>query len=292
MNAFAEGSANNVLGGRGPVKKELDLDKIHGTGAEGFMDYNAASASSAMPESIVQAPAPASPPSQLPVRQSSIRRQPAPVPAAANRVDRTLLPDRPAVIDLKSKTEPVHGEETAGLGTSTFFEGTAAPAARVAMERRTSELDNAVGGGLTRKKSLMQKMRGTSRTRPSASETGAGAPPQDRLSPPVPTLEPPQRRSPGLPLSAGGRTRMQDTSNPFFAEASKKDPSVKVADVGDAGLPMRTRNRTLSSPQNPLIRTKTSDSAGGAGGSENDGKVGGGGLLSRVKSLRRGRRES
>lgn len=39
MEAFPVGSANNALGGAGPVNDKIDLDKIHGRGAEGFTDF-------------------------------------------------------------------------------------------------------------------------------------------------------------------------------------------------------------------------------------------------------------
>lgn len=41
MQAFPTGSANNTLGGSGPVNQKIDLDKYHGRGAEGFNDYAA-----------------------------------------------------------------------------------------------------------------------------------------------------------------------------------------------------------------------------------------------------------
>jgi hypothetical protein len=57
----------------------------------------------------------------------------------------------------------VHGDETEGLGTSTFLEGT--PAARSAIVRRQVEqAQETAEGGLQRKKSLAQRIR--QRTRP------------------------------------------------------------------------------------------------------------------------------
>jgi hypothetical protein len=52
------------------------------------------------------------------------------------------------------KTEPVHGVESAGLGTSTFLEG--APAPKAAIERAGIEEEE---NGLVRKKSIVQKIR-------------------------------------------------------------------------------------------------------------------------------------
>lgn len=39
MSAFPAGSANNSLGGSGPLNQKMDLDKYHGRGAEGFTDF-------------------------------------------------------------------------------------------------------------------------------------------------------------------------------------------------------------------------------------------------------------
>lgn len=39
MHAFPAGSANNSLGGSGPLNSKIDLDRIHGRGAEGFTDF-------------------------------------------------------------------------------------------------------------------------------------------------------------------------------------------------------------------------------------------------------------
>ncbi|KZM20026.1 hypothetical protein ST47_g8869 [Ascochyta rabiei] len=42
MHAFPVGSANNSLGGSGPLNAKIDLDRIHGRGAEGFTDFGGA----------------------------------------------------------------------------------------------------------------------------------------------------------------------------------------------------------------------------------------------------------
>lgn len=39
MQAFPTGSANNTLGGSGPVNTKIDLDRYHGRGEEGFNDF-------------------------------------------------------------------------------------------------------------------------------------------------------------------------------------------------------------------------------------------------------------
>ena len=39
MQAFPEGSANMALGGAGPLRSRIDLDKFHGRGEDAFSDY-------------------------------------------------------------------------------------------------------------------------------------------------------------------------------------------------------------------------------------------------------------
>lgn len=56
--------------------------------------------------------------------------------------------------DTSKKAIPVHGDTTAGLGSSTFLDGTPAP--------RTVPPSNGGGASLGRKKSLVQKLRGAS----------------------------------------------------------------------------------------------------------------------------------
>lgn len=69
----------------------------------------------------------------------------------------------PIIFDSQARGSLVHGDETHGLGTSTFLEGT--PAARSAIVRRQAEYAQEVAeGGLQRKKSLAQRIR--NRTRP------------------------------------------------------------------------------------------------------------------------------
>lgn len=69
----------------------------------------------------------------------------------------------PVIFDSQARTSLVHGDDSRGLGTSTFLEGT--PAARSAIVRRQVEHAQEVAeGGLQRKKSLAQRIR--QRTRP------------------------------------------------------------------------------------------------------------------------------
>ncbi|RFU80873.1 hypothetical protein TARUN_1349 [Trichoderma arundinaceum] len=69
----------------------------------------------------------------------------------------------PIIFDAQARGSLVHGDESHGLGTSTFLEGT--PAARSAIVRRQVEQAQEIAeGGLQRKKSLAQRIR--QRTRP------------------------------------------------------------------------------------------------------------------------------
>lgn len=76
---------------------------------------------------------------------------------------------QPNVQDSTQKIEYVHGDESLGLGTSTFLEG--APASRAAIQRTAAETaaiesaSMAKSGGLDRKKSLAQKIRGINNPR-------------------------------------------------------------------------------------------------------------------------------
>lgn len=205
-------------------------------------------------------------------------------------IDKRPAAERAMSFDPLARVEPVHGEETFGLGTSTFLEG--APASKKAMmQRRESETqvpDQATG--LMRKKSLAQRFRGISRTdrppmRSPEPRYGPGANGQGSEN------SPPQPRSPPPPFrdvqSAGGPSRIhQGESNPFdsmYDEAyDKKGASIQVA---EKERETDGRARAPSSPMRPLERRATTDSA------EADGEnKPAGGFLNRVKSLKGGRR--
>jgi hypothetical protein len=160
MSAFPLGSANNALGGSGPLNDKLDLDKIHGRGAEGFSDFGAAQTKEAA----------------------------------------TFGPKEPADI--------VHGDESHGLGTSTFLDG--APASRTAIQQRESENQRAMAdGGLGRKKSIAQRIRGISQPRRDFEGRPRIASPQARYG---------TAQSPNGPLTTGGSfaSNKANESNPFF----------------------------------------------------------------------------
>ncbi|KAJ5549411.1 hypothetical protein N7513_006645 [Penicillium frequentans] len=181
-------------------------------------------------------------------------------------------------MDAKTALEPVHGAQTMGLGTSTFLDG--APASRSAIARRESanEAQLAQNGGLQRKKSLAQRLRGKSGTGRLASPGRVGSPTEQG------TLSPPQL---GSSHSASSRTNER---NPFFQDDLDEEWDKKGSRIAEARLEGNGRLRSSSSPKQPtgLERKTTSDRA-----YEDQQKLnaGGGGFLNRMKSLRKPRPE-
>lgn len=271
MQAFPKDSANNALGGSGPVHKNIDFAQFHGRGAEGFTDYSTSGANN-----IISDPEPYAGFS-APTRTG---------PGVRPGVDRTTS------FNPKAKVEQVHGDESMGLGTSTFLEG--APASRTAIQRRESESDQhggvfGGGSGLGRKKSLVQKIKGISTSNRSAGATG-------RVTSPEPVFASPTSPTEGQALSAGGMRDLQDKREnpPFFNDYDdayeKKGARIQIAQE-QSDLQGSSRSRALSSPKRAapngmLERRVTNDGTG-----INDGESkSGGGFLSRVKSLKGGRR--
>ncbi|KAL6158086.1 hypothetical protein ACJBU6_03891 [Exserohilum turcicum] len=229
MEAFPAGSANNSLGGAGPLNTKIDLDRIHGRGAEGFTDFG----------------------------NTDIDWK-----------KRTQATEYSA----KAPEHIVHGEQSNGLGTSTFLEG--APASRKAIQedsdaQRQKQLAE---NGLGRKKSIAQRFRGISQPR--------------RYD--GPRMNSPEARyghSPSLsgPHSAGAIAQTKaNEKNPFFSDDYDKAYDAKGAAIktndfdGNMGSPPRGNN---------LQRSITTDNM-----SSPDAKAPSGGFLNRVKSLKGGRR--
>lgn len=282
MQAFAEGSLNNAIGGSGPVNKGLDFDRIHGRGAEGFDDYNSRPIAGAGDQfALPKRPAPDMRRDRVPPQY---RRQPqdgrAPPPPADAYAESMQIDDPKGPV-------LTHGEESLGLGTSTFLEG--APVPRSVLQRQTSNTDTQAqssgggGGGLQRKKSLAQKIRGMSRTK------------HDGMTSPEPryvNAESGTPMSPTSPHSTGGTAKLQEM-DPFFPDGTKTvEPLVEVREADEMQFSTIQRTRTASSPpRRGIMRRMTNETsppaaevkAGGSGG-------GGGGLLNRVKSLKGGRR--
>lgn len=270
MEAFPKDSMNMALGGAGPLRSRLDLDKFHGRGAEGFSEF------------------------------------------AATRKPDTVA-TMPVVVNPHDRAEQVHGDESFGLGTSTFLEGAPASRRAVAQRRRESEEDAAVvlqdggvgGGGLSRKKSLAQRLRGMSNTRRQIS--GDARSPGSQIPPSVTrwngninnnnpssgadagmsgeTVSPPRPQQQIKAVSAGGPARARakaDEVNPFFDVEYDAAFERKGAQIAEASTvaPALTRSVTNDGTISPTLR---------------DGEAGkgvGGGLLSRMRSLKGGGRRA
>jgi hypothetical protein len=244
MQAFPKDSLNNVLGGGGPLNKRPDHATFLGNNdEEAFKDYSKGGAGHNDYEPYPNNQKPSS--------------------------------KEPSLLIASQKVEPIHGDESLGLGTSTFLEG--APASRTAMQRRASE-QNSPPDGLSRKKSLAQKIRGINNN--NRREYG----PSGRMTNPDGV-----RATPDAPLHTPGGSKIHE-SNPFFNEFSKGDDtkkeSITIVEPDKIGRP-----RAPSSPKRGfgerLERRATSE---GSPGEAPPAKTGGG-FLSRVKSLKGGPRK-
>ncbi|KAI5804346.1 Pal1 cell morphology protein-domain-containing protein [Geopyxis carbonaria] len=230
VHAFPADSANNSMSGFGPLNKKADHSHVFGNrDPEAFNDYTTG-----------------------------------PRPTA----------NRATSFDPKAAIETVHGDESLGLGTSTFLDG--APASKIAMQRtisdsmddrpRSSSEGGVSGGGLQRKKSLAQKIRGMKTGAPSdapiSSRRRAPPPPGGPRSPGV---------SPTTPVDGNGE-------DPFFNDYDdaydRKGESITVVE--------RRRDRAPSSPKKPhpgITRVNTDEGTGN-------------GLMKRVRSLSKSKRRN
>ena len=246
MQAFPEGSMNMALGGAAPLHSRIDLDRFHGRGEEGFQDYG-----------------------------------------NTRKADTSYV--TPQLINPTDRIEQVHGVESYGLGTSTFLEG--APASKSALQRRESEeqtmmQDPSLGGGLQRKKSLAQRIRGMSGSQRRPAPGDIRSPNARYNGTDGADDSPPHNKA----MSAGGPARAVYTKenevNPFDNEYDsafeKKGTQIKIA---EQEKPNVGRARAPSSPKGPgLTRSVTADGAVRTSGEEE--KPSGGGFLHRMKSLK------
>ncbi|KAI6886020.1 Pal1-domain-containing protein [Hortaea werneckii] len=298
MQAFGVDSMNMVLGGSGPLRSKLDLDKIHGTGVEGFTDY----ASTRKQDTNIVNPY---------ERFEQVHGD-----ATDGLGTSTFLEGAPASRRDQQRRE---SEDQEAMYAKAGMAGG----------------NNGGGGGLTRKKSLAQRFRGMSNTRKvSGGGNNAGGlslepgrSPDARYQNPNTSLldsPPPAGAGAQKAVSAGGPSRAHFTRdneiNPFDKEYydsayEKKGAQIRIAEQqqsqetrpsGGGG----SRIRAGSSPRNPpLTRSITADSAqqvsrgrrsdeegkgpataAAAGSSGGGSGGGGGGFLSRMKSIRGGRR--
>ncbi|KAF1996547.1 Pal1-domain-containing protein [Amniculicola lignicola CBS 123094] len=248
MEAFPIDSANNALGGSGPVNKNIDLETFHGRGAEGFTDFSSAS-------------------------DKTLKR-----PEVEARTV-SFDPKSSVSFDPKGRADVIHGDESYGLGTSTFLEG--APASRAAIQRRESENQQAIASGdLGRKKSIAQRIRGISQPRRGF---GEGNP---RITSPEARYGH-GMRTPGSPPAQPQTTGVVKTneSNPFFNEYDDAYDR-KGATINTKSAETDSNQKSPTSPQrNPLHRAMTTESYEAP-----EKQSTGGGFLNRVKSLKGGRR--
>lgn len=237
MHAFPKDSLNNSIGGSGPLNAQADHSTIMGNATEeAFRDY---------------------------ARGAKFKNGYA-YPASSQK--------DPQIFDASSRGAVVHGDETHGLGTSTFLEGT--PAAKTAIARRQAEqAQDSSEGGLQRKKSLAQRIRNINRGPRDMSATG-------RLTSPDGVYN---AKSPdAMPAGSSAPTEQ----SPFFAEFSK----------GEDKLTIGNRNRALSPTSPPpvprrssgasLERRATTDATTPTGEAPSKPS----GLLGRMKSLKGGGR--
>ncbi|PYI07933.1 Pal1-domain-containing protein [Aspergillus sclerotiicarbonarius CBS 121057] len=240
MQAFPKDSANMALGGSGPNNSDIDHNLFHGRTEQGYNDFAA---------------------------------------SAAADPRRNENPN----FDPTARIEPIHGTESMGLGTSTFLEG--APASRADIQRRGSGPDGLnggggpSGGGLQRKKSLAQRLRGMNKP-----SSGRVVSPEGSYTPAVPTG------------SGHIGTIRANEKNPFFQDYDdawdKKGAQINMSEEarGTGGA----RARSSSSPKQPtgLERRFTNErSYTGFEEGKSSGGGGGGGFINRMKSLRKPRPE-
>ena len=249
MQAFPKDSLNNALGGGGPLNTRPDHSTFLGNNdAEAFTDYSAGGIGSQGYE---------------PYGNGAVR------PGGQSRVESHL-------VNPLARVEPIHGEETLGLGTSTFLEG--APASRTAIQRRESEQTTPAEEGLGRKKSLAQKIRGISNNRRDYGPPGRVTSHEGLYA----TSPDPPAYTPGGSLA--GVTESNPFDSQFNSNKDKKEESITIVEPENKP----GRPRAPSSPRRgfgpTLERRATSD--GSSSGDQLAKPIGG--FLSRVKSLKSG----
>lgn len=236
MQAFPKDSLNNSIGGSGPLNAQADHSTFMGNATdEAFRDY----ATSGKAKSGYDHP-------------------------TASRTEATIF-------DPASRGQQIHGDESYGLGTSTFLEGT--PAARTAIARRQAEqAQEASEVGIQRKKSLAQRIRHMNRGPRDINSSGRVTSPDGVYN----------RTSPDT-MRAG--TSAPTEANPFFAEFGKGEDKITVK-----GREKTSTTSSQSVPRRdseaPLERRATTD----ATASTDEPSTKPSGLLGRMKSLKGGRR--
>ncbi|GAW15509.1 hypothetical protein ANO14919_049210 [Xylariales sp. No.14919] len=230
MQAFAKDSANNTIGGAGPLNRRPD-HKL-------FMGQE--------PHDATNMYAGGKDPSRSKVHEMEL-------------------------FDPKQRGDYEYGEETLGLGSSTFLEGT--PAARAAIARNQEEsAQEAAESGLGRKKSVVHRFKSIKRGPREYGESGRVTSPEAYHG---------HSPRPSLPSNGVGER------NPFFAEFDKTEEQISVKRKGsDAMSPL-----TPPPAHGAGLERRATTDATMDGPADGQTKQAGGGFLSRVKSLKGGRRQ-
>ena len=245
MQAFPKDSLNNSIGGSGPINARPDHRTFMGQGEDEAF------------------------------REFSNNHQ----PPSSGKIGPI------GVFDPLQRGTALHGDQTLGLGTSTFLEGT--PAARTTIQRREAErAQDSQDNPLQRKKSLAQRFRSINRGPREPHPTRAFS-------------------TDGGPASAGAATgRNNNDTNPFDEFDSKRgDDVITVRRKNSAALPspsspprrglgLERRSTTdgstaTASPGGDTANTTTTVISSGVGEESQQKPTS---LLARVKSLKGGRR--
>jgi hypothetical protein len=247
MQAFPKDSLNNTIGGAGPLNARPNHATFMGQqDDEAFKEWSSGGKDRSGPEY-----------------------------SAARKAEMI-------VFDATSRGDILHGDESLGLGTSTFLEGT--PAARTAIQKREEErAAEVVNDGLQRKKSLAHRIRNMNRG-------GRDFQPSGRITNPDTGYG--YRRSPSE--SGPASANSNPDRNPFFAEYGSGKGG------GEDGFTVRKTdsNNSKFSPSSPkggygLERRSTTDATSAADDfpQQQQPKPSSGGILGRMKSLKGGRRQ-
>ncbi|RMJ08562.1 hypothetical protein CDV36_011826 [Fusarium kuroshium] len=228
MQAFPKDSLNNSLGGAGPLNAQADHSTFMGNATdEAFRDFATGSKGN---------------------RFAGSSRKETPIFDATGR-------------------EMIHGDESHGLGTSTFLEGT--PATRTAIQRHQAEqAQESFEGGLQRKKSLAQRIRHINKGPRDYNQTRLNGE-YNRITPD------------NYPSAASNGS----DNNPFFAEFGKGEEGFSVRPRDGRGSPNSPPAPRRPSAGAVLERRATADGAT----TLDDGAAKPSGFMGRMKSLK-GRR--
>ncbi|PNY26522.1 Protein PAL1 [Tolypocladium capitatum] len=241
MQAFPKDSLNNSIGGAGPLNLNPDHAVFMGNGTdEAFRDYAGGG------------------------RNKNGYTYTAPSSAEA------------AIFDPIARGNVVHGDESYGLGTSTFLEGT--PAARTAIAKHEAEqAQEFTNGGIQRKKSLAQRIRHINKgPRGDFAPSGRMANPEGAYG----------KRSPdSMPTGAS----VGSDPNPFSAEFDKGGDSISVKPQDAVAPPTSPPPPVPRRMSGGLLERRATTDATATTPTE-DAPAKPSGILGRMKSLKGGRR--